>query len=71
MMLDMHVMRRMWLVLAGSLPMFVAAGPALAQEVDEAPPTALTQWVFIIVAVLLAGMVVSVSLMSSRRGHQD
>ena len=69
------IMRNMQMrnMLLAAMALTLGAGPAasFAQEVDSAPETALTQWGFIAVAVVLGGMVVLVSFLGARRGHQD
>lgn len=68
----MVVMRLLhWRTIPTAALAALAAAPAWAQEVDDAPETAMTQSVFIVVALVLAAMVAGVSFMSSRRGHQD
>lgn len=69
-MVDMRLLRSS-LMLVAVLTAGAAATPAWAQQVDDAPETAMTQSVFIVVALVLAAMVAGASFMSSRRGHQD
>lgn len=62
-------------LMVAALP-FVATAVALAQESDNAPPTpglrkVAPVWLGYLIMVVLLGAVIVVSLLPSKRGHQD
>lgn len=63
---------RLWLALA---PMLLATAAARAQEASAAPQPSLQKsppvWLGLLVMFIMLAMVITVSLMPSRRGHQD
>lgn len=53
------------------VPVALGVTPVMAQEVAPAPETPLSQWIFVMVSVVLVALVVAVSFVSSKRGHRD
>ena len=57
------------------IPALVALWPAIAMAQTAAPPPALRRapptWLGLLIMVVLLGLVLAVSLMPSKRSHQD
>ena len=65
-----HAAMRITSLLTVLLMTLIAAGPAMAQQVDLAPARS-NEWVTFVVVIILLILASVGSFLSSRRGHQD